>query len=84
MSCFQESEIILCACSMSYHDQFDPPLIAQGALTSVTKPWYLVLQGCYLIKTNLQALISTGFVWGGSTFWSLSLSKLKYSLLNWI
>lgn len=53
---------------MSYHDQSDPPLIAQGAPSKLTMPWYLVLQAWYLIKTNLQVLISTVFVWGGSTF----------------
>lgn len=74
----------VCVCSMSYHDQSYPTLIAQGALSLVTKPWYLVLQACYLIKTNLRVLISTGFVWGGSTFCSLNVSKLKLSLLNWI
>lgn len=59
-------EMILCVYGMLCHDQSDPPLIAPGARSSVTKPWYLVLQGCYLIKTNLMVLISTGFVWGGS------------------
>lgn len=62
----------VCVCeresSMSYHDQSDPPLIAQGALSKLTKQWYLVLQAWYLIKTNLQVLISTVFVQGGSTF----------------
>lgn len=61
LSCFQECEIILCV-RMSYHDQSNPPLTARGAFSSVTKPWYLGLQGCYLIKTNLQLLISTAFV----------------------
>lgn len=37
-------------------------LIAWGALSSVAKPWYLVLQAWYLIKTNLQVLSSTVFV----------------------
>lgn len=58
----------VCVSSMSYHDQCDPPLIAQGAPNKLTKQWYLVLQAWYLIKTKLQVLISTVFVHGGSTF----------------
>lgn len=74
----------VCVCSMSYHDQSDPPLIAQGALSLVTKPWYLVLQAWCLIKTNLLVLISTGFVLGGGTFYSLSPSKPKHRLFHCI
>lgn len=82
--CFQKCEMMLCVRSMSYHDQSDPPLVARGSHSSGTKPWYLVLRACYFIKTNLQVLISTGFVAGGSTFGSLSVFKLKLSLFNWI
>lgn len=53
--------MILCVRSMSYHGQSDPPLIARGALSSVTKPWYLVLLACYLIKTNLQVFYFNWF-----------------------
>lgn len=63
---------------MSYHDQSDPPPVAQGAPSELTKPRYLVLQARYLIKTNLQVLISTVFVWGGSTFTPLSVSEPKH------